>query len=435
MFSGNGYIDPGAASLFEYNFDNLYTHYFRQISELVYNTVIFENLPETVDDTFLKYCIFILGKAVFFKNNGDILALNAAPSNAPDVYYVPTDIIVGNPVIGSHTLKRGTDCTVVYCTSMDRYTSSGIYGGLYTLIAKTATMLADNDLSINIAQKNTRLVNIMGIDDSIGKSTVDDIMRRMYAGEPYMCVQTRYTSTLQAVPVQPQSNNQHILQLIELHQYILAHFYEQIGLTTHDQIKKERLINAEVNDNTDMAVYNIHHVIKSIQDGIAAVNIMFGTDITVKINPLLVSEEEPEEAADSKPKEEPKEAADGEPEEEPEEAADSEPEEEPEEAADSEPEEEPEEAADGEPEEEPEEAADGEPEEEPEEAADGEPEEEPEETADGEPEEKPEEETLSRYEEILLSANKAAYDEYQAKKQVVVNINGDNASVEVQTDE
>ena len=392
-----------------------------ELSELVYSTVVFDNLPETISETFLKYCLFSLGKSVFFKNDDKLLALNAAPSNMPDVYYVPTDVIVANPVIGSRTLTRDKNCIVVYCTSMDRYVSNGICGGLYGLIVKTATMLADNDLSINIAQKNTRLVNIMGIDDSIGKSTVDDIMRRMYAGEPYMCVQTRYTSTLQAVPVQPQSNNQHILQLIELHQYILAHFYEQIGLTTHDQIKKERLINAEVNDNTDMAVYNIHHVIKSIQDGIAAVNNMFGTDITVKINPLL----EPEEAADSKPKEEPEEAADSKPEEEPEEAADSEPEEEPEEAADGEPEE---------PEEEPEEAADSEPEEEPEEAADGEPEEEPEEAADGEPEEEPEE-ALSRYEEILLSANKAAYDEYQAKKQVVININGDSANVEVQTDE
>ena len=370
-----------------------------ELSELVYSTVVFENLPETISETFLKYCLFLLGKSVFFKNDDKLLALNAAPSNVPDVYYVPTDVIVANPVIGSRTLTRDKNCIVVYCTSMDRYVSNGICGGLYGLIVKTATMLADNDLSINIAQKNTRLVNIMGIDDSIGKSTVDDIMRRMYSGEPYVCVQTRYTSTLQAVPVQPQSNNQHILQLIELHQYILAHFYEQIGLTTHDQIKKERLINAEVNDNTDMAEYNIHRVIKSIQDGIAAVNNMFGTDISVKINPLLVSEEEPEPEPEEKPEEE---------------AADEEPEEEPEE-----------ETADGEPEEEPEEeAADEEPKEEPEEEA-----------ADGEPESEPEEETLSRYEEILLSANKAAYDEYQAKKQVVININGDNADVEVQTDE
>ena len=395
MFNGNGYIDPGATSLFEYDFDTLYTHYFRQISELVYNTVIFENLPETVDDTFLKYCIFILGKAVFFKNNGDILALNAAPSNAPDVYYVPTDIIVGNPVIGSHTLKRDTDCTVVYCTSMDRYASSGTYGGLYTLIAKTATLLADNDLSINVAQKNTRLINIIGVDDSIGKKTIDEIMADMYSGKPYKAVQTKYTATLQSIPIQATINNQQLLQLIELHQYILAHFYEVLGLTTHDQIKKERLINAEINDNTDMAYYNISYVLNSIKEGIEKVNSMFGTDIVVKLNPIL-------EAADGEPEEEPEEAADGEPE--------SEPEEEPEEAADgepeSEPEEEPEEAADGEPE--------SEPEEEPEEAADGKPESEPEEEPEPEPEQEPEQ-------------------EYIAEKQVIINVNGD-ATVEVSED-
>ena len=368
----NGYINPLDLPRCEYNFDFLYNYYSTELSELVYSTVVFDNLPETISETFLKYCLFSLGKSVFFKNDDKLLALNASPSNVPDVYYVPTDVIVSNRVIGSRTLTRDKNCVVVYCTSMDRYARNGFFGGLYGLISKTSTLLADNDLSINIAQKNTRLVNIMGTDDSTGKSTIDEIMRRMYAGEPYMCVQTRYTSTLQVVPVQPQSNNQHILQLIELHQYILAHFYEQIGLTTHDQIKKERLINAEVNDNTDMAAYNIHRIIKSIRDGIVAVNNMFGTDITVK----------PEE-----------EAADGEPE--------SKPEEEPEEAADGEPE--------SEPEEEPEEAADGEPE--------SEPEEKPEEAADGEP--------VSELEEE---------QEYQAKKQVVVNVNGDNADVEVVTD-
>ena len=443
MRQNNGYINPAdaASSLFEYNFDTLYTHYFRQISELVYNTVVFENLPETVDDTFLKCCIFILGKAVFFKNNGDILALNAAPSNNPDVYYVPTGIIVGNPVIGSHTFRRNIDCTVVYCTSMDRYASSGIYGGLYSLIAKTATLLADNDLSINVAQKNTRLINIVGVDDSIGKKTIDEIMADMYSGKPYKAVQTKYTATLQSIPLQATINNQQLLQLIELHQYILAHFYEVLGLTTHDQIKKERLINAEINDNTDMAYYNISYVLNSIKEGIEKVNSMFGTDIVVKLNPILEAadgepEEEPEEeAADGEPEEEPEEeTADGEPEEEPEEeAADGEPEEEPEEAAaDGEPEEEPEEAAaDGEPEEEPEEeAADGEPEEEPEEeAADGEPEEEPEEeAADGEPEEEPEEAAADGEPE------QEPEQEYIAEKQVIINVNGDDATVEVSED-
>ena len=400
MGQNNGYINPADAVWFTYDFDTLYSHYFKQISELVYSTIVFENLPETVDDTFLKYCIFILGKAVFFKNNGGILALNASPSNTPDVYYVPTDIIVANPVIGSHTLKRDIECTVVYCTSMDRYTSSGIYGGLYTLIAKTATLLADNDLSINVAQKNTRLINIIGVDDSIGKKTIDEIMADMYSGKPYKAVQTKYTATLQSIPIQATINNQQLLQLIELHQYILAHFYEVLGLTTHDQIKKERLINAEINDNTDMAYYNISYVIDSIKEGIEKVNSMFGTGIVVKLNPIL-------EAANGEPEseleEEPEEAADGEPE--------SEPEEEPEEAADgereSEPEEEPEEAADGEPE--------SEPEEEPEEAADGEPESEPEEEPEPEPEQEPEQ-------------------EYIAEKQVIINVNGDDATVEVSED-
>lgn len=63
-------------------------------------------------------------------------------------------MIVSNPRLAkSYDLKRDDDCVVVYCSDIDRYNQIDTYGGLYTLVAKTATMLADGDLSISVAQK------------------------------------------------------------------------------------------------------------------------------------------------------------------------------------------------------------------------------------------------------------------------------------------
>lgn len=57
-------------------------------------------------------------------------------------------------------------------------------------------------------------------------------------------------------------------------------------------MKKERLITDEVTDGDDMAYINIENIFTSISDGIDKVNQMFGTNITVSLNPMLQPEPE-----------------------------------------------------------------------------------------------------------------------------------------------
>ena len=276
------------------NFDDLYTHYRKWATYLIFELIKFDDLPETVSETFLKMVLFFNGKVTFFKTvDGELLALYGAPSEIKDVYYIPTGIIVNNPYFKtpkSYDLTRGVDCVVVYCTEPDKYTG-GRNGGLYMLIHKIATMLADNDISINVAQKNTRLTNIIAADDTTTKKSVDFAMAQMYAGKPTVCVQSTLVNTLQAVPISSTPNNQYLLQLVELRQYILSQFYASLGIYVHDNMKKERLITDEITDGDDMAYLNIENIFECIKQGITEVNAMFGTDIKVSLNPLLVPDD------------------------------------------------------------------------------------------------------------------------------------------------
>lgn len=277
------------------NFDDLYIHYRKWAQQLIFELIKFNDLPETINETFLKMTVFLNGKSTFFKTvDNELLALYGAPSEIKDVYYIPTGMIVNNPYFKtpkSYNLTRGVDCVVVYCTELDKYTG-GRNGGLYMLIHKIATMLADNDISINVAQKNTRLTNIIAADDTTTKKSVDFAMAQMYAGKPTVCVQSTLINTLQAVPISTNtSNNQYLIQLVELRQYILSQFYAALGIYVHDNMKKERLITDEITDGDDMAYLNIENIFKCIKQGITEVNAMFGTDIKVSLNPLLVPEE------------------------------------------------------------------------------------------------------------------------------------------------
>ena len=315
------------------SYDFLYRHYFNFILKDVFRIFLFDGLPETIDERFFKYTLFLYGKVTFFRDGDTLLALNGAPSGQQDIYYVPEGMIVSNPrLLKSYNLKRGVDCEVVYCSDIDMYDQFEL-GGLYTLVAKTATMLADGDLSISVAQKNKRLINVLAAEDQNTKNSIDVVIKKQYAGEPYAVVMKSLIDNVQSVPIVEKGTNQDLMQLIEAQQYILSHFYESLGLQTHDQMKKERLITAEVNDNDNIAKLNIDDILASIQEGLDRVNAMFGTSISVKLNPILIVDEssEPEPEPEEETTEEESSEPEPEPEEETTEEESSEPEPEPEE--------------------------------------------------------------------------------------------------------
>lgn len=342
-------------------FESLYRYYFDFILRLLYRVIIFEDIPETVSETFLKMILYTQGKACFLRGNlidegEELLALNCTRADTPDVYYIPHKVLVTNPRLKqSYNITPGEDCEIVYLSEPDKYALGEFGGGLYELIRRTATMLADNDISINIAQKNTRLVNLVSGDTQNTVDSICAVITAMYEGEPTIVVKSSLIDKLQGIPLIQNTSQQNLVQLIEVQQYIIAHFYEQIGITTHDQMKRERLITAEINDNLDLAFLNIDDILESVSEGLERVNEMFGTNITCKLNPIIErqreraeeqleaelegDQSEPEEDADQS-EAEPEQESDAQSEAEPEAAAPEEPEQEsdPEEDAAAEPE-------------------------------------------------------------------------------------------------
>lgn len=298
----NGYSLPWCFDP-HFDFDTLYRYYFNWTLSIMNELLIFEGLPNTIEPTFFKWCLYVNGKVTFFKDDaGTLLALNGVPSNEPDIYYIPTNILVTNPRLNkSYNLVRDEECVEVYCTETDKY-NFGYIGGVYQLLSKTATMLADNDISINVAQKNTRLINIIAADDQNTKNSVDIVFKKMYSGEPYAVVQSNLIGDLKAVPLTATATTSSIVQLVELHQYILSHFYEALGIQTHDNMKKERLITAELNEDPALVRMNIENIYTTVKSGIEKVNEMFGTNIKVEINPLIVKNDiiQTEQQSDAK---------------------------------------------------------------------------------------------------------------------------------------
>lgn len=307
------YLEKLPFNLFPDKIDKgfLYTTMYDTLTRCVLRTFVIDDVPDVINYNFMMLQLLCGGRICFFnRKTGELTALNANSASEPDLYYIPRKVLVVSPYLtGEYILTPGEDCEVVYCTSLDQYRYMDYtIGGIKPLLMYTADLLADTIVSISVAIKNIRLCNVLAADDQLVVDSIKDAVQKMYNGDPYIVVQSSLVATLQSFPVRQNVQTNELLQLIELYQYIWARFYELIGIKTHDNMKKERMITAEVDEGADMALFNIDDLRQSISEGLDRVNKMFGTSMKLRVNPLIQQQqaEAPQQADDqSEPAAEP----------------------------------------------------------------------------------------------------------------------------------
>lgn len=281
----------------EFNFRT----YFKLLTNKCMSLFKWEGLPETIDERFLMEQLVLRGKVCFTEINGKLYALNGNVGGEPDCYYQPTQFIIANPILGSKTVKirqedgskslEGLTGILVALTDIDQLIQPQFNGGLYNLIYQTAGLLADNTSSINCAQINGRATVGYVADSEALANSAEEVLLDVYSGKPYRVMSQDIMDKIQAMPLAASGNNSTLMTLIEAHQYILAQFYNEIGIGGNWNMKRERINTAEtelMKGSLDLSIWQME---KSLKEGIELVNQLFGTSITVDINEDVIKEE------------------------------------------------------------------------------------------------------------------------------------------------
>lgn len=274
--------------------------YFKLLTNKCLSLFKWENLPETVDERFLMTQLILNGKVCWFNHQGRIYALNGAPGGEPNVYYEPQTFIVANPIIGSKTLTirnkdgsesiDGLDGVLMALTDIDYELTPAAHGGLYGLIYQTAGLLADNISSLNIAQINGRATVAFTADTEALAESAEEVLKDIYSGKPYRVLSEDILNKITATPLSNSGENNTIMTLIEAHQYILASFYNEIGIAGQWNMKRERVNTAETELMTGSLDVSVYNMIKNLKDAVEKINELFGTDIKVELNEDVVTD-------------------------------------------------------------------------------------------------------------------------------------------------
>lgn len=217
-----------------------------------------------------------------------LFAFRAVFSDTPDIYLRPTGVIVANPAMSeSLNLTIGKDCEVI---KNDTFAI-----GLLPLHYRYAQQLAENDISIRSAQINSRIRTIIATHTDREKESAEEYLEQIEAGETGIIAESAFLDGVKVSQGGSAPPNA-IIQFIELQQYLKASWFNEIGLNTNFNMKREYLSSEEIAANTDILLPLVDDMLFNRQQACERINSMFGTSISVEKNSAWLNKTRESEA-------------------------------------------------------------------------------------------------------------------------------------------
>lgn len=233
----------------------------------------YQNLPETIPQEFLEGYLMESGSCCIAKVNGDLYALLGSPGGEPDPYYRPTKYIVANPALRlSAEYKIDEDCVVMR--------NDFLWMGLMPLVYRYSALLAENMLTIRVADIVLRAVAMLSAPDDKTKEAARQYLKDLADGKLGVIGENRFFDGVK-MQSPPSNNGSYLTQFIELDQYLKGSFFQEIGIDALSNMKRESLSEGETHLNEGTLLPLVDHMLEIRQQDLVKVNQMFATNIEV----------------------------------------------------------------------------------------------------------------------------------------------------------
>lgn len=277
-----------------YNFANKAKCIDNKISYMLARTqsmFSYSGLPDTLNSRIIELYLQVNGNLCITDIGEDVINKSGHPDLTPglyaftggmggeyDIYYMPTLYTVSNPYLNySKNLRIDDDCIVIPSDSM--------YYGLLPLFQKYATALTENELSMNIATIVLRLQALISASDDNTKKSAEKYLQDIISGKIGIIGENAFfENDLKVTPYATTGAHTTIQNIIELEQYLRATWYNDLGLNSNYNMKRESINSGESQLNNDALLPLVDNMLKCRQDGFDKVNKKYGTNIKVELN-------------------------------------------------------------------------------------------------------------------------------------------------------
>lgn len=248
-----------------------------------------EGLPETIPDKWLKMYLLVNGYAVIAEHEGELYAYYGGLGGIPDTYYYPTIATVSNPYQNfSANFRIGEDCVIIPNDTLQR--------GIAPICERYAALLVETDISLRMSAINSRAMSFFRCGDENTAKRAQKVLDDLEAGK--LGVQVGgdgddWVSAITTLPMSTASSGAYITQLLEMRQYFWGMLWQELGVNTNHNMKREAINGNEAGLNDKALLPLVDDMFKNWTAGINMVNEKYGTSITVRKNSAWeVTEEE-----------------------------------------------------------------------------------------------------------------------------------------------
>ena len=233
----------------------------------------YEGLPETIPYRELEKLLQSGGYAFITKIEGELYAVTGGLGGVQDAYGNPTQIVVSNPALNFNaTLDLEKDGVLIR--------NDDLMIGLLPLYEKFNFMMAENDINMILYGYNTRMNKLISASDDKTQESAERYVAKAVEGDITIVGENAIFEGVKLQTGNAQSSSS-IGNLIEYGQYLKATLYNEVGLASNTNLKRERLISAEVQQGEDSLFPLVFTMMKCRIAAVEKINAMFGTSIKV----------------------------------------------------------------------------------------------------------------------------------------------------------
>jgi hypothetical protein len=280
---------------YKYDFDKgidkplLMQSYIRYYLNRLQSMFKWEGLPDTIPAKWLESYLLVDGYCCIINTDKGLIATNGGIGADPNEYYIPTKFIVSNPYIPDK-YSAGRNYTVNTIDDSDDavFVRNDIYTvGLMPLLVKYCSQMVENDISMNIADIMSRATVALSAADDQTKASAEQWLKDIIKGKVGIIGETPFLvanqeQSLRTNPIGTVAGT--LTDLIEYHQYLKAGLFNEIGLNSNYNMKREAINSNESQLNDDALHPFIDTMLECRKEAAEQMNKMFGTNITVEFN-------------------------------------------------------------------------------------------------------------------------------------------------------
>lgn len=250
-------------------------------------------------EMFLKLNAFTHGHSAIVEYDGKLWSLWGNFAEKPDAYYLPTKYIIANPYLNYYkTLDIKEDMVL--------HKNDSMMMGFLPICNRYASMIAETDVTLMMADTNTRAQMIISAQDDRTAAAAKTWIDKLQKGDLDVIGETPFLEGLKTNPYAGSSLATTISQTIELRQYIRGCWWNDVGLQMNWNGKREALNSAETGMNEQYLKPILEDVLENWSEMCEGVNKKYVRNWSVELGESW-KEPRSESEADQDPNQENKE--------------------------------------------------------------------------------------------------------------------------------